>query len=236
MPVHPDTATRMAAARRRLGLEPGRFIVLHAAGLAPRAGADTAIHGLAMLRTRWGADACLIVVAGGGQGEFRGELQGDHPQLARLRLFAADLGVKAQVRFAAPAGRDGPGERLNDYYGAANVVASTPWYAPCGFTAAMAMAHARPVVGTRIRGMEGLVVDGVTGFLVPARDAEALAERLDRLYRRPAGAQAMGLAGRRHLRASRSHIGAGHERLPAGRARLEEAQQPELCGGPGEAQ
>ncbi|MBQ5946972.1 glycosyltransferase [Massilia sp. ST3] len=228
MPAYRDTATRMAAARRRLGLEPGRFIVLHAAGLAPRAGADTAIQGLAMLRARWGADAWLIVIAG--------ESRGDAPQLARLRHVAADLGVKAQVCFAAPAGHDGLGERLNDYYGAANVVASTPWYAPCGFTPAMAMAHARPVVGTRVRGMEGLVVDGVTGFLVPARDAEALAERLDRLYRRPARAQAMGLAGRRHLRASRSHVAAGYAHVLLGRAGSGETEQPAPCSGLGKAE
>lgn len=187
-----ELASRMPAFRRRLGLAPDRFIVLHAAGLAPRAGADTAIHGLAMLRTRWGVDADLIVAHGDVD-----EAPGRKPQLARLRMVAADLGIMAQVRFAVPAGH----EELRACYGAANVLAFTPWYALEGGAPAAAMACARPLIATRVGGIEDLVVDGLTGYLIPPRDPEALAKRLESLHRQPARAEAMGAAGLRRFHA-----------------------------------
>jgi len=60
-----------------------------------------------------------------------------------------------------------------------------------------AMAMALPVVATNIRGCREEVLDGVTGFLVPPRDASALADRLARLLSRPDEARKMGEAARR---------------------------------------
>lgn len=200
-PLH--LASRMASARRRLGLAQDRFIVLHAAGLAPCAGADTVILGLAMLRARWGINADLIVA--------HADLQRTpawQPQLARLRTVAADLGIAAQVRFSVPKDHG----QMRDYHGAANVLACTPWYARGRGTLAAAMACARPVIGTRVRHIEDLIVDGLTGYLIPPRDSEALAGRLETLQRQPAQAEAMGAAGRQRLRAhsgGRPHPGCG---------------------------
>jgi glycosyltransferase involved in cell wall biosynthesis len=59
------------------------------------------------------------------------------------------------------------------------------------------MACARPVVGADVGGIRSTVVDDATGFLVPARDPQALAARLARLQRDPARARAMGEAGLR---------------------------------------
>lgn len=55
-----------------------------------------------------------------------------------------------------------------------------------------AMAAGRPVVGTEVGGMPDLIDDGVTGFLVPPRDPEALATRLLELLDDPALAATMG--------------------------------------------
>jgi glycosyltransferase involved in cell wall biosynthesis len=59
-----------------------------------------------------------------------------------------------------------------------------------------AMALEKPVVATRIRGCREEVVDGETGFLVPVRDAEALAGALGYLLRHPLVARQFGKAGR----------------------------------------
>lgn len=59
-----------------------------------------------------------------------------------------------------------------------------------------AMASGLPVLATRVGANGELVDDGVTGQLVPAGDAGALAEALVSLASRPAEAAAMGLAGR----------------------------------------
>jgi glycosyltransferase involved in cell wall biosynthesis len=62
-----------------------------------------------------------------------------------------------------------------------------------------AMAFARPVVATRAGGIPDAVEDGVTGRLVPVRDAAALAAALLELLDDEARREAMGRAGRRRF-------------------------------------
>lgn len=182
----------MPEARARLGLDPNRFVVLQLGRMVPRKGVDTVIQGVAMLRHRYGVDAQLLVV-GGDPGGADGSHPGDSVELARLRSVAADLGIGAHVRFTGQQ----PRAVLRDYYSAANVFASTPWYEPFGITPVEAMACARPVVGSEVGGIKSTVNDSVTGFLIPSRDPAALADRLARLHRHPELARAMGEAGRR---------------------------------------
>lgn len=59
-----------------------------------------------------------------------------------------------------------------------------------------AMATGLPVVATRVGGNAELVAQGRTGLVVPAADAEALAQALLTLARDPAAAAAIGRAGR----------------------------------------
>jgi len=60
-----------------------------------------------------------------------------------------------------------------------------------------ALLAGRPVVGTRVGGIPELVLDGVHGFLVPARQSEALAHAMLRLMQLPSARRdAMGAEGR----------------------------------------
>jgi len=59
-----------------------------------------------------------------------------------------------------------------------------------------AMAMGIPVISTLHAGIPELVADGISGFLVPERDAAALADRLRRLVDHPETWAAMGRAGR----------------------------------------
>lgn len=192
----------MCEARRRLRIAGGRFVVLQLGRMVPRKGVDTVIQGVAMLRQRHGIDAELIVV-GGDDSMPDGAVPSRHDarhaaighdgvELARLRQLARELGIASHVRFE---GRQ-PRAVLRDYYAAANVFASTPWYEPFGITPVEAMACARAVVGAGVGGIKNTVLDGVTGYLVPPRDPEALAERLAHLQRQPGHAQHMGQLGR----------------------------------------
>jgi len=56
---------------------------------------------------------------------------------------------------------------------------------PFGLALIEGMAHRIPVVGTRVDAMAEIIDDGVTGYLVPPRDADALADRLMELLRSP---------------------------------------------------
>lgn len=68
-----------------------------------------------------------------------------------------------------------------------------------GFTAMEAMACGTPTVVSRVGGMHHVVDDGVTGYLVPPSDPEALGERLRRLLDDPELAARMGAAARRRI-------------------------------------
>lgn len=66
-----------------------------------------------------------------------------------------------------------------------------------GLVLVEAMQFAKPVVSTRWRGIPSVVEDGVNGYLVPARNPAAVAEKLLLLANDPALRQRMGEEGRR---------------------------------------
>ena len=61
------------------------------------------------------------------------------------------------------------------------------------------MACGLPAIGSRISGIPELIDDGVNGFLIPPRDATALATSLERLARDPELRRRMGCAARRKV-------------------------------------
>lgn len=75
-------------------------------------------------------------------------------------------------------------------------VAPSVWDEPFGIVAVEAMASGRPVVAVRGGGLQEIVIDGETGFLVQRGDSGALAERLARLLDAPGLRKSMGTAGR----------------------------------------
>lgn len=177
-------------ARRRLGIADDAFVVLQLGRLVPRKGIGNVIHAMAALREHAGAR--LLVVGG----ESREPDERLTPEIARLRALAREAGVASLVGFT---GRRDPSE-LPAYYAAADVFVTTPSYEPFGITPLEAMACGRPVVGSRVGGIQFSVVDGVTGFLVPPADPAALARRLDQLRANPALGDAMGRAGIHRVR------------------------------------
>ncbi len=179
----------MRLARQKLSLPVSKFVMLQLGRMVPRKGVDTVINSLALLRRHQGIDAMLLIV--GGESESAGP--SGTPELSRLRGLARHLGVAEHVHFAGRKSRN----VLRYYYSASNVFVTTPWYEPFGITPVEAMACARPVIGADVGGIKSTVVDGKTGFLVPARDPHAVAGRAARLYADPELAQNMGDEGMR---------------------------------------
>lgn len=177
----------MPEARRMLGWDQDTFYVLQLGRMVPRKGIDNVIRGVARLRARHGVDARLCVVGG----DLAGACSGDVDELNRLMRIAAEEGVEDYVEFTGSRGRN----VLNRYYSAADVFVTTPWYEPFGITPIEAMACQRPVIGSDTGGIKYTVVDGKTGFLVPPKDPDALAERLAVLARDRELSQRMGRAG-----------------------------------------
>ncbi len=180
-PVH-------ATARATLGLPERDFIVLQLGRMVPRKGVDNVLRALSQLLDVQRIVARLLVVGGEGSADPMAT-----PEIQRLAQLAQMLGIDDQVSFTGAQ----PRHRLREYYSAANVFVTTPWYEPFGITPLEAMACATPVIGSAVGGILSTVLDGQTGFLVPPNDPAALAEQLARLQRDPALAQRMGWTGLR---------------------------------------
>ena len=171
---HPVDRTEV---RARLGLDPDEEIVLQLGRLVPRKGVDTVISAMALLRDRHRRFVRLLIVGGA---EREPNPTGD-PELARLVALVESLGLGDRVTFV---GRRDRGE-LRDYYAAADIFVSTPWYEPFGITPVEAMACGVPVIGSAVGGIKTTVADGETGYLVPPRDPEALAARIAHCFGQP---------------------------------------------------
>ncbi len=74
-----------------------------------------------------------------------------------------------------------PHSELLRLYERAAIVACPSRREGFGVVCLEAMAHGRPVVATPVGGLRDLVVDGVTGLLVPPGDVQALRSALERL-------------------------------------------------------
>jgi len=174
---HEFPAQDQAAARRSLGLDPDELVVLQLGRLVPRKGVDTVIEAVARLRREHGMRARLLIV-GGSQ---RHPDPRHDPELQRLMELAESEGATDLVTFVGRRDR----AELATYYGAADVFVSTPWYEPFGITPLEAMASGTPVIGSDVGGLRYTIRHGETGFLVPPRDADALAGQLARVLADP---------------------------------------------------
>jgi glycosyltransferase involved in cell wall biosynthesis len=85
---------------------------------------------------------------------------------------------------------------------AADVMVCSSWFESLSMVALESMAMQRPIVSTSVGGPAETVADGVTGYLVPPRDSQAIADKVTRLLRDPALRTQMGSAGRTHVLAN----------------------------------
>lgn len=180
------------AVRARFGLRPDEFVVAQHARLEQRAGIDTAIRAIAALNAEHGVRARLLIAA---------EPSDLDPlaaaEIARLRGIAALAGVAAQLSFVGT----GRAAVLRDAYAAADAAVVLPTDGQGTGSPLLAMACGTPVVCADVGGLRWAMQHEVTGFLVPAGDPAAVAERLARLRRNPELGRAYGRAGIRRVRA-----------------------------------
>ena len=157
--------------------------------LAPKYGVDLLLRALKGLR----ADAEVLAA----QPALRLLIVGDGPQRAALEALARQLGVTAHCDFAgAVPHADVPlWLRQLDVYAAPSRLDSESF----GVAVVEAGACGLPVVVSDVGGLPEVVVDGVTGLVVPRDDVPALQAALKRLVL-DAGLRArMGEAARAHV-------------------------------------
>lgn len=91
-------------------------------------------------------------------------------------------------------------QQLARVYDEADIcVVPSIWAEPFGIVAVEAMAAGKPVIATRVGGLQGIVQDGVTGYLIEPSDCYALADRLEQLLESDSLRDTMGAAGRKRM-------------------------------------
>ncbi|MGD2039853.1 MAG: glycosyltransferase [Anaerolineae bacterium] len=162
-----------AEAKRELGLSDSRRIILYVGRIEPLKGIDTLLRAVALIAPdypTWCDDLSLVIIGGApGAG-----VEQTNAELARLDRLRADLGIEELVTFSGAKDQD----TLVYYYAAADMVVMPSHYESFGMVALEAMACGTPVVASKVGGLAFSVQDGETGFLVPERDAQALAEKI----------------------------------------------------------
>jgi len=164
--------------RRRLGLPVDGAVLLFVGRIQPLKGVDRALRCLAALPDR---RAILVVIGGpsGADGES---------EVARLRALAQKLGIVERVRWVSPQ----PHGTLTSWYRAADVCLVPSRTESFGLVALEAAACGIPVVATDVGGLQSLVDDGETGFLVDAQSGEEFAVPVAQLLADPILAATIG--------------------------------------------
>jgi len=157
--------------------------------MVPRKGVETVIRALGVLERRYRLSPLLLIV--GGESPTPDPIL--TPEIGRLQRIAEEEGVAHDVQFVGQR----PRTELRFFYSAANVFVTMPWYEPFGITPIEAMACGIPVIGARVGGVQYSVEDGRTGFLVEARNTDALARRLAHVFSDPSIPRLLGKRAKR---------------------------------------
>jgi colanic acid/amylovoran biosynthesis glycosyltransferase len=187
--VHPlgvNTALLPPKAER----QPSRALrILTIGRMIPKKGMACALKAVATLIKEHGDIEYVII----GDGPLRGQLEG----------LARSLGITNAVRFAGWQARPEVVKALSeaDILLAPSVTSESGDQEGTPVVIMEALACGVPVVSTRHAGIPEVVDDGVSGFLVPERQPEALALALQRLVRDPEVRERMGASGREDMRA-----------------------------------
>jgi len=167
----PDAESRKAA-RHELGLEDAQPVIGIVGQLTERKGQLGLLHAFAKV-TAVIPQAVLLVI---GAPLFT---QGDQDYHRHLVQTAERLGIAEQVRFLGARGDIPALMRVMD------VLVVNSLAEPCGLVVLEGMASGTPVIATAVGGNPEMIRHNVSGWLVPARDEDALARGIIKLIRQP---------------------------------------------------
>ena len=146
-------------------------------------GIDVLIRAFAVLLERLPEKPLRLLLVGGGIHQ------------AKYKILCHDLGINDRVLF--------PGlvryEDVPRWQNELDIYVSPSNSESFGVSALEAMACEKPVVVTNVGGLPEVVVENVTGFIVPPRNVASLAQAIQTLIENPDTAQKMAKAGRLHV-------------------------------------
>jgi glycosyltransferase involved in cell wall biosynthesis len=142
-----------------------------------------------------GLDLAMHALGGLKDLKWEWRIAGDGPQMHALQSLAQELGIDDRVIFLGWQSR----QQILESYQQANVFLFPSRHEGMPNAILEAMSSGLPVIATCIAGNEELVVEGQTGYLVPAEDIENLQNALKKILNDSALRQEMGEASRRRV-------------------------------------
>jgi len=185
--VEPSLTNRASVIGNGIALPPptsGRTVsgrILCVGRLVPQKGFDLVLRALALVEASW--PGAHVVFAGDGS------------ERSMLESLTADLGLTDRVSFLGPVAHADVAGLLAE----AQIVALPSRWEGQPIAALEAGAAGRPLISTAVDGLAAVVVDGVTGVIVPPDDVGALAIALSRLLADPVLCDALGASARAHI-------------------------------------
>ena len=156
-----------------VGIPPDDKLILFVGRIQPLKGIDTLIRALALLRKQaptLAENICVCII--GGDPNPDSELE--QAELNRLQALQAELDIADLVTMLGAKEQD----TLVYYYSAAEMVVMPSLYESFGMVALEAMACGTPVVASDVGGLSFNIEDGYNGYLVPGRNAQAMADKI----------------------------------------------------------
>jgi glycosyltransferase involved in cell wall biosynthesis len=148
------------------------------------------IISVARLDTQKDHPTLLRALAGLTRLEWSLVLVGDGPRRAELEALVVSLGIVNRVTFL------GVSQTVGEELASSQIFCLSSNYEGFPRSTLEAMRTGLPVIVTDVNGCKEALVEGKTGFSVPPRDVEGLAERLSILIQRPDLRVEMGQRGR----------------------------------------
>ena len=168
-------------ARRVQNINTNRLIVLYVGRLEERKGIETLLYAMDEIAKRMPEKRKILrLYIVGGERRRKWRKEKDTPERRereRLMKIVETLGIKDLVRFVGGEQR----EFLQYYYAAADVTVIPSYYEPFGLVPLESMACGTPVIASKVGGMQWTIKDGKTGYLLPAKNVHAFAEKIQYL-------------------------------------------------------
>lgn len=172
-----------AGLRRRLGIDAENVILFIGRIIFEEKGVGYLLEAMKLVHVRF-ARARLVIVGGGGEEERMSE--------AIQRLGISEVCIAAGKK---------PFSELPLYINASDVLAvPSVWMEAFGQVTIEAMSCGVPVVTSDAGASPEINIDGETGFVVPAKSSEKLAEAIIKILENPELQKSMGLKARQRVR------------------------------------
>jgi len=167
-------------AKEFIGIPENEKMILFVGRIEPLKGIDTLLRAISQLKQADILQKCphYLYIIGGNPNSNRVKM---NREMQRLQDLCSELSLDDLVLFLGKRNQDS----LQYYYSAAEMLVMPSHYESFGLVALEAMSCGTPVIATQVGGLQHLVWDQETGFIIPNDNPDALEEKITVLICKP---------------------------------------------------